>query len=270
MAKGTGAGVVKQGGTDWYFLTADYVFGQALERDTAAVVKASGGARPRGGPPSAQHAGFLVLPAPGAGFEGEDPRPRQRRHRHHQRDQAGAGIRPHRQHAARGAHRLPQRRPLARPEGGAGPAADGGLLLGPERGDPAWSRRFFARMKRMPSMTQAGAYSGTLHYLKAVKAVGSKDPEAVMAQMRRTPINDFMTHDGVLRRTGGWFATCTCSRQDPDGIDRRMGPLQARAPHPGQRGVPPARRGRMPAGAMNHPALPSPGPDRPPERKPIP
>ncbi len=66
----------------------------------------------------------------------------------------------------------------------------------------AWSRRFFARMKRMPSMTQAGAYSGTLHYLKAVKAVGSKDPEAVMAQMRRTPINDFMTHDGVLRPDG--------------------------------------------------------------------
>ena len=51
-------------------------------------------------------------------------------------------------------------------------------------------------------MTQAGAYSATLHYLKAVKAAGSKDADKVMEQMRATPINDFMTHDGKLRIDG--------------------------------------------------------------------
>jgi len=65
-----------------------------------------------------------------------------------------------------------------------------------------WSRRFYERTKRMPSMTQAGAYSAVMHYLKAVKAVGSKDADKVMMQMRATPINDFMTHDGVLREDG--------------------------------------------------------------------
>ena len=51
-------------------------------------------------------------------------------------------------------------------------------------------------------MTQAGAYSAVMHYLKAVKAAGSKDADKVMVQMRATPINDFMTHDGVLRADG--------------------------------------------------------------------
>ncbi len=66
----------------------------------------------------------------------------------------------------------------------------------------AWAQRFFARMKRMPSMTQAGAYSATLHYLKAVAAAGTLDADKVMAQMRAIPINDMMTHDGHLRIDG--------------------------------------------------------------------
>ena len=54
----------------------------------------------------------------------------------------------------------------------------------------------------MPTMVQAGVYSATLHYLKAVKALGSKDPLKVMEKMRETPINDFMTHNGQLRIDG--------------------------------------------------------------------
>ena len=54
----------------------------------------------------------------------------------------------------------------------------------------------------MPTMVQAGVYSATLHYLKAVKALGNKDPLKVMEQMRATPINDFMTHNGQLRIDG--------------------------------------------------------------------
>jgi branched-chain amino acid transport system substrate-binding protein len=65
-----------------------------------------------------------------------------------------------------------------------------------------WSKRFFSHMHRMPTMSQAGVYSAILHYLTAVKALGSKDPGKVMAQMRATPINDLMTHDGTLRVDG--------------------------------------------------------------------
>ena len=51
-------------------------------------------------------------------------------------------------------------------------------------------------------MTQAGAYSGTLHYLRAVQAAGTRDADAVMAKMRELPINDFMTRNGKLRIDG--------------------------------------------------------------------
>ena len=66
----------------------------------------------------------------------------------------------------------------------------------------AWAERFFSKMKRMPTMVQAGVYGAITHYLKAVQAAGSKDPDAVMAKMREMPIDDFMTHDGKLRIDG--------------------------------------------------------------------
>ena len=66
----------------------------------------------------------------------------------------------------------------------------------------AFSERFIKQVGHMPTMVQAGVYSATMHYLKAVKALGNKDPLKVMEQMRETPINDFMTHDGKLRIDG--------------------------------------------------------------------
>lgn len=66
----------------------------------------------------------------------------------------------------------------------------------------AFSERFIKEVGHMPTMVQAGVYSATLHYLKAVKALGNKDSLAVMAKMREMPINDFMTHNGRLRIDG--------------------------------------------------------------------
>jgi branched-chain amino acid transport system substrate-binding protein len=66
----------------------------------------------------------------------------------------------------------------------------------------AWSRRYFDKMKRMPNMVQAGAYSSTLHYLEAVKAAGTVESSAVMKMMKATPINDFFAHDGRIREDG--------------------------------------------------------------------
>ena len=69
LANGTGSAVVKAGGKKWFFLTADYAFGYALERDVTAVVKANGGEVVGGVRAPDQHIGFLVLPAAGAGLE---------------------------------------------------------------------------------------------------------------------------------------------------------------------------------------------------------
>ena len=66
----------------------------------------------------------------------------------------------------------------------------------------AFSQRFIKEVGHMPTMVQAGVYSATMHYLKAVKALGSKEPLKVMEKMRETPINDFMTHNGQLRIDG--------------------------------------------------------------------
>ncbi|GKT36012.1 hypothetical protein ADUPG1_003093, partial [Aduncisulcus paluster] len=66
----------------------------------------------------------------------------------------------------------------------------------------AFGKRFFERMKRMPTMNQAATYSATLHYLNAVKAAGTKETKPVLAKMRATPVRDAFTDNGVVREDG--------------------------------------------------------------------
>jgi branched-chain amino acid transport system substrate-binding protein len=66
----------------------------------------------------------------------------------------------------------------------------------------AFGKRFFAKINRMPTMDQAGAYSATLTYLKAVQAVGSTDPDKVMGELKRAKINDLFTSGGYVRADG--------------------------------------------------------------------
>ena len=66
----------------------------------------------------------------------------------------------------------------------------------------AWGRRFFEKFKRMPSFLQAGDYSAVTQYLMAVKAAGSDDADAVMAQLKKQKINDMFTKGGVIRADG--------------------------------------------------------------------
>jgi branched-chain amino acid transport system substrate-binding protein len=66
----------------------------------------------------------------------------------------------------------------------------------------AWSKRFFERRKAMPTMTHAGVYSAVSHYLKAVKAVGTSDSQAVLAKMHEMPVDDFFSRGGTIRRDG--------------------------------------------------------------------
>tara|TARA_R110002074_G_scaffold209612_1_gene378603 strand:+ start:966 stop:1487 length:522 start_codon:yes stop_codon:yes gene_type:complete len=66
-----------------------------------------------------------------------------------------------------------------------------------------WSKRYMARMGgKIPSMAQAGAYSSTMHYLKAVEAAGTDESDAVMAKMKETPVEDFFSRNGYLRKDG--------------------------------------------------------------------
>jgi branched-chain amino acid transport system substrate-binding protein len=203
MSHGTGETIVKRGGKDWFFITADYVFGQTLERDTAAVVTANGG----------KVLGSVKHPLNTSDFSSYLL----------QAQSSGAKIVGLANGGADTTNSVKQAIEFGLPKSGAqlvaliafisdihslGLKDAQGLMLTEafywdlDDATRAWSKRFYERNKRMPSMTQAGAYSATLHYLKAVKTVGSKDADKVMAQMRETPINDFMTHNGQLRIDG--------------------------------------------------------------------
>ena len=76
----------------------------------------------------------------------------------------------------------------------------------------AWAQRYLQRMNRMPNMAQAGIYSSTMHYLKAVAAAGTDEINAVMDKMRATPINDFFAKNGTICEDGRWSMTCICMR----------------------------------------------------------
>ena len=65
-----------------------------------------------------------------------------------------------------------------------------------------WARRYFEKMKRMPTMIQAADYSATMHYLKAIQAAGTDETAAVMKKMKETPINDFFAKNGKIREDG--------------------------------------------------------------------
>jgi branched-chain amino acid transport system substrate-binding protein len=203
MSAGTGATIVRRGGKDWFFITADYVFGQTLERDTAAIVKANGG----------KVLGSVKHPLNTPDFSSYLL----------QAQSSGAKIVGLANGGTDTTNAVKQAIEFGLPKSGIqlvamiafisdvhslGLKDAQGLMLTEafywdmDDATRAWSKRFYDKMKRMPSMTQAGAYSGTLHYLKAVKAVGSKDADKVMAEMRATPINDFMTHNGTLRPDG--------------------------------------------------------------------
>lgn len=202
MAVGTGKAVVKQGGKTWFFLTADYAFGKALEKDTTAVVLEEGG-KVLGHvlhPFPAQDFSSFLLQAQASGAQviglanaGNDTI-------NAIKQAAEFGITPKQTLAGllmflSDVHSL-------------GLNATQGMYLTTgfywDRNDEtrAWSKRFFEKRNRMPTMVHAGDYSAVYHYLKAVKAAGTDDSTVVMAKMKATPINDFFAKNGKIRVDG--------------------------------------------------------------------
>jgi branched-chain amino acid transport system substrate-binding protein len=202
LAKGTGSAIVKQGGKSWYFLTADYAFGHSLEKDTAAVVKASGGtvAGAARHPLSASDFSSFLLQAQaskaqilGLANAGGD---------------AINSIKAANEFGVTRTMKLAGLLVFITDVHSLGLKMTQGMYFTDgwywDRNEETrkWGRRYFDKMKKMPTMLQAGDYSATLHYLNAVKAIGTDDADKVMAQMKKTRINDMFAKNGVIRPDG--------------------------------------------------------------------
>ena len=202
LANGTGAAVTKGGGKSWYFLTADYAFGASLQADTSAVVTKSGG-KVLGSvkhPLNASDFSSFLLQAQGSGAQ--------------ILGLANAGgdtinsVKAANEFGITKTMKLAGLLMFINDIHSLGLKTTEGMYLtdswywnqSPEA--RAWSRRFFEKMKRMPSSLQAADYSAAMHYLKAVDALKSDDSDKVLAKMKDTPINDFYTK-GTIRKEDG-------------------------------------------------------------------
>ena len=205
LANGTGNAIVKTGGDTWFFLTADYAFGHALERDTEAVVLKKRRQGARQGAPSAQHAGLLLVPAAGAGSKakiiglanaGGDTT-------NAIKQAAEFGIVKGGQNLAGLLVFLTDVHGLGLTDR-AGPDLHRDLLLGPERPDARLRQALRSRRTAasIPTMIHAGVYSAVLHYLKAVEALKSDDGTKVIAKMKEMPTDDPLFGKGRIRADG--------------------------------------------------------------------
>jgi len=197
-----GKAMVKRGEDTWFFITADYAFGQALERDAANVVKENGGkvlGDVRHPLNNSDFSSFLlqaqaskakVVALANAGGDTTNAL----------KQAAEFGITPKQKMIAL-LQQITDTHSL-------GIKATQGLIVTDgfywDMNDEtrAFSKRFYDRVGHMPTMIQAGLYSATMHYLKAIEAVGTDEAPKVMAQMRATPINDFFAKGGKIRIDG--------------------------------------------------------------------
>jgi branched-chain amino acid transport system substrate-binding protein len=203
--------MVESGADTWFFITADYTFGHQLEREASKVVLDHGGKvlgavrHPLNTADfssyllQAQLSGAKVIAFANAGH-----------------DTIGAVKQAAEFGIGQGANKGPGKGPgqkllallINLPDSHSlGAAAQGMILTEAFYWDlddetRAFGKRFFAKMGQMPSMNQAGVYSATSHYLKAVQAAGTDEAKAVVAKMKAIPVNDFFAHNGTVRADG--------------------------------------------------------------------
>jgi branched-chain amino acid transport system substrate-binding protein len=203
LAVGTGGALTEAGGNSWFFLTADYAFGYALEEDTTAVVKAKGGkvlGSVRHPLNSSDFSSFLlqaqsskakIVGLANAGLDTTNSI----------KQAAEFGI-------VAGGQKLAGLLLTLAEVHGLGLQAAQGLVLTEgfywDRNDQSreFSERFLKRTGRMPNMIQAGTYSATLQYLKAVKAADAKDSDAVAKKLKELPVDDMFAQGGRVLANG--------------------------------------------------------------------
>jgi branched-chain amino acid transport system substrate-binding protein len=202
-ANGTGAAVVKAGGDTWFFITADYAFGHALERDTTAVIQANGG----------KVLGSVNVPLNNADFSSFLLQAQASKAKIIGLANAGGDTQNTIKQAAEfgivaGGQKLAGLLIFVADVHSIGLQTAQGLQLTEsfywDQDDQtrAWSKKFFDKTHKEPTMIQAGVYSSTLHYLEAVKATGSLDGPTVVKELKSKPINDFLIRNGHFQEDG--------------------------------------------------------------------
>jgi branched-chain amino acid transport system substrate-binding protein len=203
LAVGTAEQVVKRGGDTWFFLTADYAFGHSLEQQASEVIRANGGKvvgalrHPFATPDLSSF--ILQAQASKAKIIGIASGPPDNTNAIKLAGEFGV---------FQGGQQLAGLLVLITDVHALGLQAAQGLVLTTsfywDMDDKTrdWSRRFFAKTNRMPTMWQAGVYSSVMHYLKGIERIGTDDPLKVAEQMRASPIEDFFSRNGKLRVDG--------------------------------------------------------------------
>jgi len=205
MSNGTARQLLKAGYDTWYFITADYAFGYSLQQDATNVIEQEKGKvlgsvkHPLNSSDlsayllQAQASKAKVIALANAGGDTINSI--------RQAKEFGIGTGANPQKLAALVLFISDVHSLGLP------IAQGIQLTTPFYWDTndqtrAWSRRFFSKQKKMPTDYQAGDYSATMHYLKAVQAAGTDEPAAVMAKMKALPVNDFYARNGRIREDG--------------------------------------------------------------------
>jgi len=193
---------VNNGGKSWYFLTADYTFGTTLENIASEVVKENGGTVLGSARAplntmdfssfilQAQNSNAQVLGLANGGGDTVNAITAASQFGL-TRQMSLAGLLIH----ISDIHSLGL-------DVAQGMYATIGWYWDQDEASRKWSKRFFERMKVAPTAAHAGSYSAAMHYLNAVKALGTDDPDQVMAHMKSTPINDMFTRNGNIRPDG--------------------------------------------------------------------
>ena len=202
LANGTGTATTKQGGNTWFFITADYAFGHSLEKDTAEAVKAAGG----------KVLGQVRHPLNASDFSSFLLQAQSSKAKVVGLANAGGDT----INAIKAANEfgLTKNQSLAgllmfdTDIHSLGLKTTQGMMLTTgyywDRDDVSrkFAKRYFEKMKKMPTMVQAGQYSATLNYLRAVKAAGTDDGDAVMAELKKMKISDDVIPNGKIRADG--------------------------------------------------------------------
>jgi branched-chain amino acid transport system substrate-binding protein len=198
--------MVKRGGDTWFFISADYAFGTALQRDAASIVTKSGGKvlgnvrHPLNTNDfssfllQAQASGAKVIALANAGSDASNAI----KQAHEFGLTGGKGSKQQMLALLLG---ITDSKALGL-ELGQGLIVTEGFYWDLNDETRAFSNRFYERVGHMPTMFQAGVYSSVLHYLKAAEAAGTDDAKTVLAKMRELPVNDFFAKNGVLREDG--------------------------------------------------------------------
>jgi branched-chain amino acid transport system substrate-binding protein len=203
FAAGSAKSIVQQGGDTWFFITADFAFGQAMQRDATRFIEAAGGKvlgavrHPLGTPDfssfllQAQSSGAKIVALANGGSDMTNSI----------KQAAEFGL-------TKGGQKLAALAGYITDVHAVGLEGAQGLLLTTSfywdrtAESRAWSERFFKRRGAMPTQAQAGVYSAVAHYLKAIDASGTDEAKAVVAKMRALPIHDFFADHGLIRADG--------------------------------------------------------------------